>query len=91
MSNNILEAVVEGEVCPEFQVNNGNSQCSHTSYPTDCGAEVLSDLFILNSKDYVVLGDSYSDFIEVGELRGTTSSDITFLKKQFSRQWPAVL
>ena len=49
-------------------------------------SRVSSDLFTLNSKEYIVLADSYSDFIEVGELKGTTASYIIeFLKGQFSR------
>ena len=49
---------------------------------------IRSDVFTLNSRDNIVLVDSYSDFIEVGELRirSTNSSDIIrFLKQQFSR------
>lgn len=46
---------------------------------------VSSDLFTFNLRDYIVLADSYSEFIEVGELRSTTSSDIIlFLKQHFS-------
>ena len=36
----------------------------------------------------VVLADSYSDFIEIDELKGTTAKYIIeFLKEQFG-QWP---
>ena len=46
---------------------------------------VLSDLFTLNLKQYVVLADSHSDFIEVGKLKDTTVNyNIEFLKEQFS-------
>ena len=49
-------------------------------------SRVSSDLFTLNCKKYIVLANSYSDFIEVGELNGTTANYIIeFLKEQFSR------
>ncbi len=49
-------------------------------------SRVSSDVFTLNSKEFVLLTDSYSDFIEVGELKGTTAvSIINFHKEQFSR------
>ena len=49
-------------------------------------SRVSSDLFTLNCKEYVVLADSYSVFIEVDELKGTTANYIMeFLKEQFSR------
>lgn len=48
-------------------------------------SRVSSDLFTLNSKEYNVLTDSYSDFIEVGELKDITAvSVVNVLKEQFS-------
>ena len=86
MSKDIQEAVAKCEVCAEFQTSNVKQPMQSHELPCRPWSRVSSDLFTLNSKDYIVLGDSYSDFIEVGELRGTTSSDIiTFLKEQFSR------
>lgn len=42
-------------------------------------------MFTLKSKEYIVLTDSYSDFIEVGELKDmTTVYIIKFFKEQFS-------
>ena len=86
MSKDIQEAIAKCEVCAEFQTSNVKQPMQSHELPCRPWSRVSSDLFTLNSKDYIVLGDSYSDFIEVGELRGTTSSDIiTFLKEQFSR------
>ena len=49
-------------------------------------SRVATDLFSLKSKDYIVLVDYYSDYIEVSPLTDTTSSSIIkFLKVQFSR------
>jgi transposase InsO family protein len=45
-----------------------------------------TDLFTLQSKDYIVLVDYYSDYIEVSPLKDTTSATLVkFLKVQFSR------
>ena len=49
-------------------------------------SRVAADLFTLHGKEYAVLVDYYSDFIEVGELPDTTSTAaVQFLKEQFSR------
>ena len=86
MSKDIQEAVEKCEVCAEFQNNNSKQPMQSHEIPGRPWSRVSSDLFTLNSRDYIVLVDSYSDFIEVGELRSTTSSDIIrFLKQQFSR------
>ena len=86
MSKDIQEAVEKCEVCAEFQNNNSKQPMQSHEIPGRPWSRVSSDLFTLNSRDYIVLADSYSDFIEVGELRSTISSDvILFLKQQFSR------
>lgn len=86
MSKDIQEAVEKCEVCAEFQNNNSKQPMQSHEIPGRPWSRVSSDLFTLNSRDYIVLVDSYSDFIEVGELRSTNSSDIIrFLKQQFSR------
>ena len=43
-------------------------------------------MFTLHRKEYIVLVDYYSDFVEVQEVADTTSPTIIkFLKEQFSR------
>lgn len=45
-----------------------------------------ADLFTLQSKDYIVLVDYYSDFVEVSPLKDANSKAIIkFMKAQFSR------
>ena len=86
MSKDIQEAVEKCEVCAEFQNNNSKQPMQSHEIPGRPWSRVSSDLFTLNSRDYIVLFNSYSDFIEVGELQSTNSSDIIwFLKQQFSR------
>ena len=49
-------------------------------------SRLFSDLFALNGKDYIVLVDGYSDFIEMKCLQSITSATlIQFFKEQFSR------
>lgn len=49
-------------------------------------SRVAVDMFILHRKEYVVLVDYYSDFVEGQEVADTTSPTIIqFLKEQFSR------
>ena len=85
MSKGIQQAAEKCEVCAEFQ-NNNSKQPMQYEIPGRPWSRVSSDLFTLNSRDYIVLFNSYSDFIEVGELQSTNSSDIIrFLREQFSR------
>ena len=54
--------------------------------PDRSWSRVSTDLFSLNSKDYVKLVHHYSDFIEVAELKDLTSAaTIQLPKEQFSR------
>ena len=85
MSKDIQEAVEKCEICAKFQNNNSKQPMQSHEIPGRPWSRVSSDLFTLNSRDYIVLADSYSDFLEVGELRSTISSDdILFPKQQFS-------
>ena len=86
MTKDIKEAVEKCEICAAFQAKYVKQPMQTHEIPDRPWSRVSSDLFTLNGKEYIVLADSYSDFIEVGELKGTTASYITeFLKGQFSR------
>ena len=86
MTKDIKEAVEKCEICAAFQAKNVKQPMQTHEIPDRPWSRVSSDLFTLNGKEYIVLADSYSDFIEVGELKGTTASYIIeFLKGQFSR------
>lgn len=85
MTKDIQEAVVKCEIFAEFQAKNVKQPMQTHEIPDRPWSRVSSDLFTLNSKEYIVLTDSYSDFIEVGELKGTTAvSVVNFLKEQIS-------
>ena len=86
MNSEIKEAVTRCSVCAEFQVKQQNQPMQSHKVPDRPWSRVSTDLFTLGNTDYVVLVDSYSDFLEVGKLKGTTSAAIIeFLKEQFSR------
>ncbi|XP_015769847.1 PREDICTED: uncharacterized protein K02A2.6-like [Acropora digitifera] len=87
MSADVKEAVVKCEVCAEFQsVNECQPMLSHpiSNIPW---SRLSADHFTLRSKQYIVLVDHHSDYIEVsGPLKETTSSVIIkFMKQQFTR------
>ena len=86
MTKDIKEAVEKCEICAAFQAKNVKQPMQTHEIPDRPWSRVSSDLFTLNGKEYILLVDSYSDFIEVGELKGTTASYIIkFSKGQFSR------
>jgi len=93
MTKDIKEAVEKCEICAAFQAKNVKQPMQTHEIRDRPWSRVSSDLFTLNCKEYIVLTDSYSDFKEVGELKGTTANYIIeYLKEQFSRHGiPVVL
>ena len=65
-----------------FQTKSVKQSMQTHEMPDQPWSRVLSDLFTLNCNEYVMLADSYSDFLEVGELKGTTAN---YIIEQFSR------
>ena len=86
MGKDIQEVVEECEVCAEYQPRNVQQPMQSHEIPSRPWSRLGCDLFSLNSKDYIVLVDSYSDFIEVCQLNDTSTATIVeFMKQQFSR------
>ena len=86
MTTHIKEVVAKCEDCAEYQTANPQQPMQTHKIPERPWSRVGSDLFSLHSKDYIVLVDYYSDFVEVDLLKNTNSSTvIKFLKAQFSR------
>ena len=86
MHADIKDVVDKCTICAEFQARNAKEPMQSREVPDRPWGRVASDLFHLYGKDYVVLVDCYSDFIEVEQLKDTTSTTlIQFLKTQFSR------
>lgn len=85
MTTHIKEVVAKCEDCAEYQTANPQQPMQTNKIPERPWSRVGSDLFSLHSKDYIVLVDYYSDFVEVDLLKNTNSSAvIKFLKAQFS-------
>ena len=86
MNKDIQEAVERCEVCAEYQPRNVQQPMQTHKIPSRPWSRLSCDLFSLKSKDYIVLVDTYSDFIEASQLNDTTTTTvIEFLKQQFSR------
>ena len=86
MSSEIEEVVLQCSVCAEFQPKNHKEPMQTSKVPDRPWSRVAINLFTLHKKEYVVLVDYYSDFVEVQEIADTTSlTIIQFLKEQFSR------
>lgn len=86
MTAEVKEKVKECEICAEFQIKNSKEPMQSHPIPDRPWSRVAADQFTLYRKDYIVLVDFYSDFIEVKKLNENTSTSvIKFLKEQFSR------
>ena len=86
MNSEIKEAITRCAVCAEYQARNSKEPLQTHQIPDQPWSRVAVDLFTLNKKEYIVLTDYYSDYVEVGELSDTTAQAVVqFLKEQFSR------
>jgi hypothetical protein len=86
MNSDIEEAVKNCTKCAQFQNKLPHEPLIPTPPPDLPFVEVGSDLFTIGSKDYLLLVDYYSKFIEVDELKSLSShAIIEKLKYQFSR------
>ncbi|PFX26463.1 Uncharacterized protein K02A2.6 [Stylophora pistillata] len=86
MNAEIKEAVTNCSICAGFQEKQRKQPMQSHEIPDHPWSRLSSDLFTLHNKEYVVLVDSYSDCVEVLQLKITTSTAlIEFYKEQFSR------
>ncbi|XP_015779356.1 PREDICTED: uncharacterized protein K02A2.6-like, partial [Acropora digitifera] len=86
MNAEIKESVTNCSICAEFQAKQQNQPMQSHEIPDRPWSRLSSDLFTLHNKEYIVLVDSYSDYVEVSQLKATTSTAlIEFFKEQFSR------
>ena len=85
MSNEIKESVANCQICVDFQACNPQKPLQTHEIPDRPWSRVAADLFSLHGKNYKVIVDYYSNFLEVCELPDTSAcSVIQFLKEQFS-------
>ena len=80
------DQVSQCSICAELQSKNPKEPMQSHQIPDCPWSRGAADQFKLHRKDYIVIVDFYSDFIEVEMLEENTSSAvIEFLKEQFSR------
>ena len=84
MSNEIKGSVANCQICADFQARNPRQPLKTHKIPNRVEqSRVAADLFSLHGKNYIVLVDYYSNFLEVSELSDTSAcSVVQFLKKQ---------
>ena len=86
MNAEVRDQIKQYSICNEFQAKNQKLPMHSHELPDRPWSRVAVDQFKLHGKDYIVLVDFYSDFMEVKKLEENTSSSvIEFLKEQFSR------
>ena len=85
MTSQIEDTVLNCQVCSTYQRNNPKEPLLTHAIPEHPWAQVGADLFLFNGKNYLILDDYYSGFIELSLLHTTTSQQvITHLKSQFA-------
>ena len=86
MSAEIKALVERCLLCAEFQAKNASQPMQSHQIPNCPWSKIATDLYTLNSKNYITVVDYFSDFIEVSELQDTTSTSVTqALKDHLSR------
>lgn len=87
MNAEVSDLIKQCSICNEFEVKNQKLPMQSHELPDRPWSRVAADQFKLHGKEYVVLVEHYSDFLEVQKLEENTSgSVIEFFKEQFSRQ-----
>ena len=86
ITGDVRDLVSQCSICIELQSQNPKEPMQSHRIPDLPWSRVATDQFKLHGKDYIVVVDFYSDFIEVKMLQENSSSAvIEFLKAQFSR------
>ena len=86
MSSEIEDFVSTCEICTKYQGNNRKEPPIPHAVPSRPWSKVGADLFEFQGKYLLILVDYYSKFIEVAQLKHTTSLEIiNHCKSQFAR------
>lgn len=65
MNSEIKEAISKCSVCAEFQARKPKEPMQMSNVPDRPWSRLAVDMFPLHKKEYIVLEDYYSDFVEV--------------------------
>ena len=86
MSSEIEDFVSTCKICTKYQGNNRKEPLIPHTVPSRPWSKVGADLFEFQGKYFLILVDYYSKFIEVSQLKHTTSLEIiNHCKSQFAR------
>ncbi|XP_041460922.1 uncharacterized protein K02A2.6-like [Lytechinus variegatus] len=86
MNSEVKNYIQRCDVCRAMGTRQQKEPLKQHEIPERPWAKVGADLFVLDSRDYLVITDYYSNFIEVDYLTTTTSSGVIHkMKAQFAR------
>ena len=86
MSANIRQMSEACGICAQFQTEQPREPMKSHEIPKLPWSRISVDLFQLAGKNYLVMVDHYSDFIELDHLKNTTANSvIKVMKKNFAR------
>ena len=86
MSKQIEDIVYNYDLCRSFQKNNTKEPMIPKEIPKEPWEIVASDIFYLLGKQFVLVVDTYSKYVEINELHDlTTESTIKSIKEIFAR------
>ena len=87
INQDISDMVQNCHSCLMYKPNQQKETLKPHAVPNRPWEKIAADLFTLNNKDYIVIVDYYSQFIELRTLSTTSSKTvITHMKEVFSRQ-----
>ena len=93
MARDIEELVSNCDICLRYQPSNPKEPMLSSEVPTRPWEVVSTDLFCLDGEDFLLIVDSYSQYIEIAKLSNTTSKKvIECTKSVFARHGiPAIV
>ncbi len=86
MSSSIRQISEACGICAQYQTEQPKEPMKSHDIPELPWSRISVDLCQLKGKDYLIMVDHYSDFIEVGHLNNTTARNvIKVMKRNFAR------
>ena len=76
MNAEVSDQIKQCSICNEFQAKNQKFPMQSHELPDHPWSRVAADQIRLHGKEYMVLVDFYSDFMEVQKLEENTSSSV---------------
>ena len=87
INQDVAEMVQNCHSCLMYKPKQQTESLQPHAVPNRPWEKIAADLFMLNRKDYLVIVDYYSQFVEVRQLKSTSSNAVILqMKEVFSRQ-----